>query len=455
MSAGDPFSGGGPGPNRPMGSQRPTLGVNTHHAHRNSFSAATFHNYFGQPPANPYARGFAQQARPPYIADLPWPVFALDWHAGASQGRASGRIAIGSFCDDAFNRIGMLQYTDEGELIKTADLETPLPFPVTQVKLEPPTTDRPHGNLVASVGDYLRIFSIHDAEQSGRRLGVIRQEALLGNTKPDFSAPLTALSWNKHDTSIIATASVDTTCTIWDLNTQQARTQLIAHDKEVFDVEFLANSVDVFASVGADGSVRMFDLRALEHSTILYEAPLSMAQRPSSRPDSAMAQSAQSDGKGATAGATPLLRLAACPAEPNLLATFHAHAQTVQILDVRRPGTPLLELDAHVGTVNALAWCPTAKNILATVADDAQILVWDLNANASPGQTPVTPASTTVGGGSAGSATSAGSSGATMARIREPLMAYTAESELNNLAWSGDGTKIVTTFGRHVQVVRL
>ena len=28
----------------------------------------------------------------------------------------------------------------------------------------------------------------------------------------------------------------------------------------------------MFASVGADGSVRMFDLRHLEHSTIIYEA---------------------------------------------------------------------------------------------------------------------------------------------------------------------------------------
>lgn len=30
----------------------------------------------------------------------------------------------------------------------------------------------------------------------------------------------------------------------------------------------------MFASVGADGSVRMFDLRHLEHSTIIYEVIL-------------------------------------------------------------------------------------------------------------------------------------------------------------------------------------
>ena len=36
-------------------------------------------------------------------------------------------------------------------------------------------------------------------------------------------------------------------------------------------MRFCANSVDVFVSCGADGSVRMFDLRSLEHSTIIYE----------------------------------------------------------------------------------------------------------------------------------------------------------------------------------------
>jgi WD repeat-containing protein 68 len=48
---------------------------------------------------------------------------------------------------------------------------------------------------------------------------------------------------------------------VWNVETRQAKTQLIAHDKEVYDVAFATSSTDVFASVGADGSVRMFDLR--------------------------------------------------------------------------------------------------------------------------------------------------------------------------------------------------
>lgn len=36
--------------------------------------------------------------------------------------------------------------------------------------------------------------------------------------------------------SLLGTACIDTTCTIWDVTTQQAKTQIIAHDKEVYDI---------------------------------------------------------------------------------------------------------------------------------------------------------------------------------------------------------------------------
>ena len=40
----------------------------------------------------------------------------------------------------------------------------------------------------------------------------------------------------------------------------------------MYDISFAAGR-DIFGTVGADGSVRMFDLRSLEHSTILFESP--------------------------------------------------------------------------------------------------------------------------------------------------------------------------------------
>lgn len=47
--------------------------------------------------------------------------------------------------------------------------------------------------------------------------------------------------------------------TAWGVQRGEVDTQLIAHDKEVYDIAW--GGVGVFASVSADGSVRVFDLR--------------------------------------------------------------------------------------------------------------------------------------------------------------------------------------------------
>jgi len=106
---------------------------------------------------------------------------------------------------------------------------------------------------------------------------------------------------------MIGTCSIDTTVTIWDMTLMAPKTQLIAHDKEVYDIAFVPNDTHVFATCGADGSVRLFDLRSLEHSTILYESQ----------------------------GLTPLLRTSWNKQDPNYLATLSMDSNKVMILDIR------------------------------------------------------------------------------------------------------------------------
>lgn len=173
-----------------------------------------------------------------------------------------------------------------------------------------------------------------------------------GNT----GAPITNFSWNEKAPSMIVTSSIDTTCTVWNIETATAVTQLIAHDREVYDVAWLPGSTDIFVSVGADGSLRAFDLRSLEHSTILYETP-------TPKPTSVAAQAAAAAGRPATA---PLLRIAFNPADANYMSTFHIDSNDIQILDMRSPGQPVLELKAHKGPVNALGWGSADQPLLAT-----------------------------------------------------------------------------------------
>lgn len=175
------------------------------------------------------------------------------------------------------------------EYVKTA--EATHSYPVTRILWEPESSQKPSTDLLATSGDHLRLWSLPAQNSYNQSNSITRSStskepqpqkltplALLSNSKsPEHTAPLTSLDWNTLSPSLIITSSIDTTCTIWDIPSLTAKTQLIAHDKEVFDVRFCANSVDVFVSCGADGSVRMFDLRSLEHSTIIYE--------PSEKPD--------------------------------------------------------------------------------------------------------------------------------------------------------------------------
>lgn len=270
-----------------------------------------------------------------------------------------------------------------------------IPFPATKVGWEPRASG-PATKLITT-GDYLRLW---DYSPDGK---LQQKSALLNKSKSEIMPPLTSFDWNKADPSLVITSSIDTTCTIWDINTSSAKTQLIAHDSEVYDVSFVAGSVEIFASVGADGSVRVFDLRSLDHSTIIYEP---------SNP-------------------LPLVRLATSPYDRHIMATIAHDSDKIHILDIRSPGIPVTVLQGHFSTVNAIAWAPpnarklshqSSRHLIASAGDDYNANIWDLS---SPDT-----AST-------------------------PVCVYTDSSEINNIAWSPNGDWLGVVSGRGFQGVRL
>ena len=349
-----------------------------------------------------------------YLA--PFATYAYDWCKWPvlNNSGGAGKMAIGSYLEDPHNFIQIVdtqispsEVTTPGapqygiEYTKVA--EATCAYPVTRILWEPPSSQKQSTDLLATSGDHLRLWSLPQSSvaQPGNNINRSSQReqapqklqplALLSNSKtPEHTAPLTSLDWNIVSPKLIITSSIDTTCTIWDIPTLTAKTQLIAHDREVFDVRFCAGSIDVFVSCGADGSVRMFDLRSLEHSTIIYEPaekgekrkipcqtlPPLMADRLAATPPGSPAP-----GRAAQSGmspAPPLLRLAASPHDAHLLATFASDSNIIRILDVRQPGTALLELRGHAGSLNTIEWSPDRRGVLASGADDSLVLVWDL-----------------------------------------------------------------------------
>ncbi|PPJ52604.1 hypothetical protein CBER1_11040 [Cercospora berteroae] len=373
-----------------------------------------------------------------YLA--PFPTYAFDWCKWPVQGGSgAGKIAVGSYLEDPHNFIQILDthITPQDvnvpgqapygiEYSKVA--EATCAYPVTRILWEPPSSQKSSTDLLATSGDHLRLWSLpapstpHSSHINRSASTNIRDPApqklqplaLLSNSKtPEHTAPLTSLDWNTLSPKLIITSSIDTTCTIWDIPTLTAKTQLIAHDKEVFDVRFCAGSVDVFVSCGADGSVRMFDLRSLEHSTIIYE--------PAEKSDKSSSPSASSPSKSHMPAAPPLLRLAASPHDAHLLATFASDSNVIRILDVRQPGTALLELRGHQGNLNAIEWNPSRRGMLASGADDSTVLLWDLLNSQNQASVPALN-----GNGTEQSAST----------VKGPLANWRCEYEVANVSWA-------------------
>ncbi|TPX49929.1 hypothetical protein SeLEV6574_g01196 [Synchytrium endobioticum] len=359
-----------------------------------------------------------------YSYEAPWPVYALAW----SQRPATFRLGLGSFMEEYSNKLQILQLapkTGDQNLVEIGEADHP--YPITKLLWSPYKDAGLVPDLLATTGDYLRIWELpgsatdppdvyptaHLGQWQRPIVPALSLRATLanvrriGHSKRDFCAPLTSFDWNEIDTHVIITSSVDTTCTVWDLNTQQAKTQLIAHDKEVYDVAF-SGGADVFASVGADGSVRMFDLRALDHSTIIYETT---AQQPipssgdSDRTLTPLPLHPHPPDAALSLPNPPLLKLSWNKQDPNYIASFQMDSSAIIILDIRVPAVPVMELQAHSATVNSISWAPHTSSRICSAGDDMQALVWDVSQ--SPAKI-----------------------------ITEPLLSYAAKHEINHLSWN-------------------
>ncbi|KAI7852693.1 WD40-repeat-containing domain protein [Circinella umbellata] len=333
------------------------------------------------------------------------------------------------------------QQQSQPDFVPLAEVDSYYPF--TKVLWEPRKRSPRNSDILVTSSDVLRVWELVDNPAYGRydstiggrrgynkeyRQSLIKRSELVNVKQSDFCAPLTSFDWNEVDPSLIVTASIDTTCTVWNVETSQAKTQLIAHDRDVYDVAFMHETSDIFASVGADGSVRLFDLRSLEHSTILYEAP----PAPSS-PSNSFA-SAVSD------GSRPLLRLQFNRLQRELLATFHMDSDTVQIHDIRYPSAPVAELTrSHQSNVNCFSWSPGHPGYICTGGDDAQVLVWDINSQQQQQQyrrPPRQPQTQNI--------------------VQSPSLRYVADSEVKSLSWNQSLPMwIGIGFGKTVQALRV
>ncbi|EGW30918.1 uncharacterized protein SPAPADRAFT_142494 [Spathaspora passalidarum NRRL Y-27907] len=401
-----------------------------------------------------------------YFSQLP--LYTSDWQYVANS--ESDCIALGSYKEGFTNKLEIIHGVSYEQEFKNNDdvmsptagydddvvqgfyfsrvAETSVDYPITHLQWDPMMASNGGSERLAASSEVLRLYKVNKEEgydsnnNHHNNYSLTQTHILANNTASSCTSssnslgnngsssknddintypPITSFDWNKTDPSILITSSVDTTCTVWDLHrshprdettdTATVKTQLIAHDSEVFDVKCIHKSTNVFASVGNDGSMRVFDLRSLEHSTIIYEPPTMTATSSSS----------SSNPASSTFNSKALICLSTSNIDQHHLATVGINSNLVIIIDMRMPGIPVATLDGSFGginhaSINSIQWHPTS-NYLLTGGDDCQALVWDCN-NLTP--------------------KSGSSSSSTGVVLDTPVLAYEEDLEVNNVCWRKD-----------------
>uniref|UniRef100_A0A0N4ZLQ8 WD_REPEATS_REGION domain-containing protein n=1 Tax=Parastrongyloides trichosuri TaxID=131310 RepID=A0A0N4ZLQ8_PARTI len=234
-------------------------------------------------------------------------------------------------------------------------------FPATKILFCPDSSLS--NELLCTTSDCLKLYNV-DSEGRINFIGKLHSKL-----NSDYKGPYTSMDWNRIDPSLVGVSSSDTTCVIWQIETGQivgttnpigyVHKQLIAHDKSVNDFAFGPYNVgrDTFVSAGSDASVRLFDVRDLKSSTILYEEPNKL----------------------------PLVRVQWNPTDENYLATLASNSNRISIIDIRKPCTLMKKCDNASSNMNSMAWSQCSRWNICTAGGDKQALIWQLKDNSKDG----------------------------------------------------------------------
>jgi WD40 repeat protein len=175
---------------------------------------------------------------------------------------------------------------------------------------------------------------------------------------------------NENSVSIEKRAYTSGTCLIQSYDRLEA---------PVYDVTWEPGCRHTFVAATQDEAIHYVDTRAVGQLRTLYV--------------SATGSSGAAGYRESEPASHAMARVAFDPRNPYLLAALQLNDNIVRLLDTRRPGHLVAELDAHDESVNGIAWRGSTSSeqttgsrgpSLATVSDDCRVLLWDTDAISSP-----------------------------------------------------------------------
>lgn len=213
-------------------------------------------------------------------------------------------------------------------------------YPITKLEW---STSNP--SLLAASSDILRVYSFTGSNSFNQEL----RETISFN----HDAPLTSLSWNPVNPSIIGVSSSDTSSSIYDINSCKELVTLKTNYSECYDIAFMTDG-EKFLTCGGDGNIRMFDMRKLNQSNIIYEK---------SKKESIMKISINQN-------------------NDNFFSFISLESHEINIIDKRNSKMIYKTLSYHKDNVNNCIWAPKSNCFALSVSDDKSAILWDVQSEA-------------------------------------------------------------------------
>lgn len=161
--------------------------------------------------ANPAAAaasstGGGSEKKEIYTYEAPWLIYGMNWSVRPDQ---RFRVALGSFVEDYNNKVEVVQLNEDSGKFQSKGTFIH-PYPTTKIMWCPDKVGS-REDLLATTGDYLRLWKMPPETGSGAGEPIKMQSLLNNNKNSEFCAPLTSFDWNETDPSMVGTSSIDTT----------------------------------------------------------------------------------------------------------------------------------------------------------------------------------------------------------------------------------------------------